>query len=574
MMNWLYDLPIKGKFCLMFSFVVIGMAALCGLAYVDLRAAMNNQDEMYSSGVMPVSDIKELRLCYRGIQASLGLLFSTDNSATEKAAWEDIDKRVKLAGEILTRLKERGVSAEDREFLRRIDEQSALYGKARTEVFELLRAGKKREAYRLFETSTLPVLNDLQATLRDYGKFIETSVSQIDSRADQQMRRSLWLFVGLAVVTLAVLLVFCLIVARNISRAVAANSAVIDRMAAGDFSVSIPEKFRRYRDELASMGRSLQKMRDNISHLLGTVTNNAQQVAAASQQLTASSEQSAQSGGQAARSVEQIVGASRRQSRNIGETSSIVEQISAAVEEIAATANNIASDSGRMVRDADEGGKAAEVAIRQMNSIQTAVDNLSGVINKLGEQSQAIGQIVNTIATIAAQTNLLALNAAIEAARAGEQGRGFAVVAEEVRKLAEQSQEAAKQIAGLIVDVQRDTETAVEAMRQGANEVRTGTDVVSAAAGRFSAIATAVAGINLQLKEVSSAIDDMASNSQRMVYSIKDIEGGSEEVARQAQEVSAAVEEVSAAMQEIASSSRSLAGVASELREVVGRFSL
>lgn len=155
----------------------------------------------------------------------------------------------------------------------------------------------------------------------------------------------------------------------------------------------------------------------------------------------------------------------------------------------------------------------------------------------LGNQSKEIGQIVNTISDIAGQTNLLALNAAIEAARAGEQGKGFAVVADEVRKLAEQSQMAAKQIADLIAQIQSQPNSAVQAMNEGSAEVKIGTEVVDTAGHTFTDII-------------------------------------SRDTAAQAETVSAVTEEQSAAMDEITTSSEALANMAEDLSEVVSKFKL
>jgi len=207
-----------------------------------------------------------------------------------------------------------------------------------------------------------------------------------------------------------------------------------------------------------------------------------------------------------------------------------------------------------------------------MVSIEQSVSSSAEVVTKLGERSKEIGQIVVTISGIAGQTNLLALNAAIEAARAGEQGRGFAVVAEEVRKLAEQSQEAAKQIANLISEIQSETDNAVVAMNEGAREVKVGADVVNNAGKAFKEIVSLISEVSTQIREISAAIQQMASGSQQIVAAVRDIDRISKDAAGQTQTVSAATEEQSASMEEIAAASQALAKMAEDLQSAVRKF--
>ena len=167
---------------------------------------------------------------------------------------------------------------------------------------------------------------------------------------------------------------------------------------------------------------------------------------------------------------------------------------------------------------------------------------------------------------------MLALNAAIEAARAGEAGRGFAVVAEEVKKLAEQSQEAAKQINSLITEIRNDTDSAVDAMNEGTKEVRIGTEVVNNAGNSFQEIFELIGDVTNQVREISAAIEELASGSQQIVVAVRDIDAISKSTAGQTQTVSAATQEQSATMEEIAASSLAMAKMAEELTRVVNMF--
>jgi methyl-accepting chemotaxis protein len=246
--------------------------------------------------------------------------------------------------------------------------------------------------------------------------------------------------------------------------------------------------------------------------------------------------------------------------------------MSAGIQHIADNANVVAAQSAQASDKALSGGKAVERAVSQMGKIENTVNSSATVVAKLGERSKEIGQIVDAISGIAGQTNLLALNAAIEAARAGEQGRGFAVVAEEVRKLAEQSEEAAKKISGLIGEIQADTDKAVVAMSAGTREVKTGAEVVNAAGVAFTEIAGLVTQVSDQVKEISAAIQQMATGSQQIVSSVKKIDELSKASAGESQSVSAATEEQLASMEEIAGASEALAKLAQDLQEAVAKF--
>ena len=327
-------------------------------------------------------------------------------------------------------------------------------------------------------------------------------------------------------------------------------------------------------DEIGQLVNGFREMTTNLRELITKVHSQSEQLAASSEELTASAEQSAQASNQIAISITEVATGAEKQVDAINQTWSVVEQMSTGLQQVSTNTNLAAEKSAEAAETANTGGKYVEKAVNQMTQIEQAVNNSAQVVTTLGARSKEIGQIVDTISGIAGQTNLLALNAAIEAARAGEQGRGFAVVAEEVRKLAEQSQDAAKKVATLISEIQGDTHKAVVAMSEGTREVRIGTEVVTTAGQAFGEIAVLVTEVSSQVKEISAAIQQMESGSQHIVSSVKQIDGLSKNAADEAQAVSAATEEQSASMQEIASSSQSLANLAQDLQQAISRFRL
>ena len=325
-------------------------------------------------------------------------------------------------------------------------------------------------------------------------------------------------------------------------------------------------------DEIGQLAKGFREMRTSLRNLVASVHAQSEHLAASSEELTASADQSAQASNQVAESITEVAAGATAQLSAANDAAAVVQQMSASIQQVSATTNEVADQSARAANQAQEGNRAVNKAVEQMSRIEQTVNNSAKVVAELGERSKAIGQIVATISGIAGQTNLLALNAAIEAARAGEQGRGFAVVAEEVRKLAEQSEAATKQISMLIGGIQGDTEQAVTAMDNGTREVKLGAEVVNAAGQAFHEIVGLVTQVSDQVKEVSVTIEQMAVGSQQIVGSVNKIDKLSKEAAGQAQNVSAATEEQSASMEEISSSSQSLAQLAIDLRDAVGKF--
>lgn len=378
----------------------------------------------------------------------------------------------------------------------------------------------------------------------------------------------IWMIVCLAAALFAV----GFIARRFLLKTLKPLSEVSEKVAVignGDLTVGIEVSSK---DELGQLSSSINGMTQNLRNLIQKVTQLADQVAASSEELTANAEQSAQAASQVAVSITETAQGTEKQSNTVDTTLKMVEEVADGVTMVAANTDTTAGIITKTAAAAKDGGIAIDKAVNQMHQIEDVVHQSAEVVAALGERSKEIGNITAVISSIAGQTNLLALNAAIEAARAGEQGRGFAVVAEEVRKLAEQSEGAAKDIAKLIYEIQVDTEKAVNAMANGTQEAKVGTEVVSIAGKAFNEIETMVENIVPLMNEAQAATQEAVKGTQKIVSAIQDIEVVSSIIAEQTQTVSAATEEQTASMEEIASASQGLAQMAEELQTAVNEF--
>ena len=325
-------------------------------------------------------------------------------------------------------------------------------------------------------------------------------------------------------------------------------------------------------DELGLLAQAVREMRNGVANVMKSVNSSAQSLSSSAEELNSTTEQSALAANQVAQSIVKVAEGTSEQLDAVNATSEAIEHLNNAIQLMAGDAQSAATRSEEASHIAREGGETLKIAIDQIKSIEQSSKQTTAAVVALGENSQKIGQIVDTIGGIADQTNLLALNAAIEAARAGEHGRGFAVVSDEVRKLAESSREAAQQIADLVKVTQDDTSKAIQDMEAGLEEVKTGTENIISMGEAFRKILDIVEQVSTQMQDISGATHDMAENGKEIVDHIRTIGEASKTAAEEAETVSAATEEQTASVHEIANESTNLAHMASELQNDVQKF--
>lgn len=320
-------------------------------------------------------------------------------------------------------------------------------------------------------------------------------------------------------------------------------------------------------DEFGKIAHSYNDTLDKIRNITAKIQDIANELTDSAETMSTGVNESAQVVTSIADSINGIAELSVSQNNNVEKASSALHNIISGVNDVAELAKQTANRASQVGTTVNQGIEGVNVISEHMDRVETMVRTSADQVDTLGHRSEEIGQIVETIVNISGQTNLLALNAAIEAARAGEHGRGFAVVAEEIRKLAEDSQEAAQHIAELIGAIQAETKKAVDAMHHGNKGVRQGSEVVKEAMSEFSQVGGMIDNMVEQMAKVAKHIEKVSAESGYVVDATTNVSKDSDKIAGETQQVSAASEEQSATMQELANENTKLADMAQRLQE-------
>lgn len=528
-MKFFYNLKTSVK--LISSFLVISLLlTFVGLFGLNNLSKMNESvTDMYENGMLPVEYVQSAQISFTRIRLLLRSIYIEEDKATQRSFADLLQAEKTELTKSLDKFRNETILSD--ESTNTIAPFNDLWSKYSELIDEASQAGLNNNLDRMKqlinqESEAGNPIRDLLYALIDIN-----SAEALDTKeASSSMfisSRNITIVTIVASVLFSVLLGY--IISQIISRPLARVTQLVQQVADGNLRNTLDID---YKDEIGQLAKGMNSMIFSLREIVNTIIGHAHSLGAASQQISAS--------------TQEIASGSASQANDTQTISELFKELSSAIHAVAHNTEQASELSNETVRIAEEGSDIIQSSSDSMKSVRQQM-------TRLEDDSQKVGEIIGVIEDIADQTNLLALNAAIEAARAGEQGRGFAVVADEVRKLAERSGEATRQITGIIKGMQENTRTSVQSVQESAElSERTGE--------AFERIVSHVNDAGQKVVEIAAASEEQAAQTSTVLSAIENI--------------SASTQQSAAGSEETAATAQSLAQLAEELQHSVAIFKL
>jgi methyl-accepting chemotaxis protein len=426
-------------------------------------------------------------------------------------------------------------------------------------------SGIYKDEYGIHKSIFLPIKNQQGESHSLLGIDLDASV------VPQTTAKITWTTYMITAIVLAVGTLIAIFIGRMVTTPLRKLMIATEKVSSGDLR-DRPEVNRK--DEIGKLAMSFRLMGDNLRDLIRQISSTSEQIAGTSRTLHQSAGETSESSGEIAESMNKMTDGVTQIVDSLSGGTSTIGEMDSELEEVSAEVDGMKEMSHEVKLRSVEGQQQVEQALQQMEVLRSVMLHSREAAERLGDRSREIGDIIHLISDISQQTNLLALNAAIEAARVGEQGKGFAVVASEVRKLAEQSDHAAKSIAKLITGTQENSVQVIDRVAEGYRAVEQGHDKISGTFENFKIIQEGISDYSRRTDQLSDTLFGFKQSFAKLSDSMEQISGVTQEQAAGFQEVAAAAQQQSAAVQEVTGTIGELSNLSKELQSSIAKFTI
>ncbi|GHV54405.1 methyl-accepting chemotaxis sensory transducer [Synergistales bacterium] len=575
-MRWFRNLRTVAKILSLVGLLLTLMMVMVGIGYKIGEDSLAKMDRLYNEFTMPIVWIGKVNALAIENRHRVLSMADTHDMAARKNYADMIAESAKESSEMIGKYEQTNLSQRELEVMKRYAPLRVAYSEARYECISIL----------LDPDAGTEKIQQLERSMAADGKFAKASdafsnindelvallvklTEEVDNEAKKETDEGIVELLVSAAVSLILSLVLSILIARMITVPISKVQSGIKLFAEGDLMAEFETMGK---DELAQMGRALQDMTDKLKETIGSVKDVSDRVSETAQDFSSMAEETNAS-------VEEFRANVEEMGTNLNALASNGEEVNASVEEVAAGAQATAEKGTDIARQVDQAMSAGDEG---MKSVQRAVTGIDGVarnaaesaksVQELGTRARQIQGFVSQIGGIADQTNLLALNAAIEAARAGDAGRGFAVVAEEVRKLAEDSNAAAKNIEELAKTITGDLDNVVSLSLENAKGSEDAKELSKETEEMISKMMDYLKSISSATQDLAAVSEEQAASSEEIAEAVQNIATRVESTAQAGENIRAGVGEIAAAAEKMASNAEGLSNLSEDLSDLLAFF--
>ncbi|UDW01551.1 methyl-accepting chemotaxis protein [Bacillus cereus] len=569
-MELLRNSKVGTKLNILITISSIACIVLSLIGFWGLERGKSTSSNMYEDNLLPIEWIGIVESNFYHVNMNFMEIMVSKDEKRMNELIREMDGIRQENDYLLKQFEAKVISTKEKELYNTFYET---FNKLRTQMKKAQELGKSNneEAYAYYLKEIEPNMQKSIKSIRELILYNSNNAELLQKENNNSAQNTMIMFVSISLLAILIIILIGYIIKLTIRKPLVLLQNDMEKVAAGDLTTRTPYKAN---NELGHIVQSFNSMLDNLQQLIANVKMTTQEVISTTEGVLQDTNRASSISNEVVQTVLEVKTKIEGQVTSIQESSSSMEEITTGVQTVAESSAVVAEVAVTTTERINIGSEVINHSILQMNSVHDVVEETSKVINKLVTRTQQIDTALAAITNIAEQTNLLALNAAIEAARAGENGKGFAVVAAEVRDLAEQSKESAKEVNHLIKSIQKDTQDTVNVMQKGQQKAVEGKEAAHKANQTFLSIMRDIDKITGQIQEVSAATEEMSAGTEEVNASLSLVSETATDVKKETLQTVNSIQSQAVSIEQISIQSNKMKEKVEELKELVSKFNI